>query len=101
MHYSAALATPPGLRSSVVDRIGSIEHVETLDGMRRLSAEWQRLADARSPWLPFLGPTWNVLWWKHFAEQRPLMRDRLCVHALRSTDGELVAVAPLMITERP
>jgi CelD/BcsL family acetyltransferase involved in cellulose biosynthesis len=101
MHCAAAPAHAAGQRPVALERIDSIEHVETLDGMRRLAPEWQSLADARSPWLPFLGPTWNVLWWKHFAEHRSLMRDRLCVHALRAADGELVAVAPLMITERP
>ena len=101
MHGSAAQAPPRGQRKPTMARIDSIEHVDTLEGMRRLASEWQSLSDARSPWLPFLGPTWNVLWWKHLAEQRPLMRDRLCLRALRAQDGELIAVAPLMITERP
>lgn len=101
MHGCAALESRFEQRSPAVESVASIEHVHTLEALRRLGSDWQALADARSPWLPFLGPTWNVLWWKHFAERRPLMRDRLCVHALRGPKGELVAVAPLMLTERP
>jgi CelD/BcsL family acetyltransferase involved in cellulose biosynthesis len=69
--------------------------------MARLAPEWHALSTEQEPWLPFLGPTWNLLWWRHLAERSPLIADRICVHALRSSDGGLVAVAPLMLTERP
>jgi CelD/BcsL family acetyltransferase involved in cellulose biosynthesis len=78
--------------------------VECIDDPARLAtiaAEWELLSERQSPWLPFLGPTWSLLWWRHFAEQGPFVRDRLCARAIRSADGALIAVAPLMLTERP
>ena len=51
--------------------------------------------------LPFLTFDWCLAWWKHLREDKLGIRDMLFVHALRSPAGDLVAVAPLMITRRP
>lgn len=78
-----------------------VERIDHLSGMARLAPEWERLSATQKPWLPYLGPVWNRLWWRHFAERSPLVTDRLYVRAVRSAGGELLAVAPLMLTERP
>lgn len=85
-------AVPEGRRVEVIDDAAS------LAGLER---EWFRLSEAHSPWLPFLAPKWCLTWWRHFAERGHLISDRLCVHAVRSGTGDLIAVAPLMLTERP
>jgi len=78
-----------------------VECFERLDELERLYPEWEELCAAHRPWLPFFGPTWNRLWWRHFAESNRLVKDHLRLCSVRSSDGQLVAVAPLMLTERP
>jgi CelD/BcsL family acetyltransferase involved in cellulose biosynthesis len=78
--------------------------VELLDGPARLAAlrsECDVLAAASRPRLPFTTTDWLLTWWQHFQEDRRLVRDRFFVHALRDAQGKLVALAPLMLTERP
>lgn len=69
--------------------------------LEALAAEWERLAASLELRTPFTLPLWNLLWWKHFHEARRLIRDELCAYALRDDYGRLVAVAPMMCTERP
>jgi CelD/BcsL family acetyltransferase involved in cellulose biosynthesis len=83
---------------------GGSATVECLDDqaeIAELTPEWESLSDAQVPWLPFLGPIWNRVWWRHMAERGPLVTDLLEVRAIRSQAGALIAVAPLMVTERP
>ncbi len=54
-----------------------------------------------SPRSPFATSTWLALWWRHYSESRLLFRDRFFVHTVRDEHGKLVAVAPLILTERP
>lgn len=78
--------------------------VQRLAGPEELSAltlECDELAHSMTPRLPFATSTWLELWWRHYNEQRLLVRDRFFVHALRDESGRLRAVAPLMLTERP
>ena len=69
--------------------------------LSRIARECDELALSMSPRLPFATSTWLDLWWRHYSEQRALVRDRFFVHALRDAGGTLRAVAPLMLTERP
>src|SRR5688572_7821464 len=78
-----------------------VERLDTLEQVEALAPEWDRLARSRDVWLPFLGPVWNLTWWEHLAERGVLLSDRFWVHAVRRAGGELVGVAPLMLTERP
>jgi CelD/BcsL family acetyltransferase involved in cellulose biosynthesis len=94
MHFSE----PHG---NAVNGSVEIQDIEDPAELVGIAAEWEGLAERQELWLPFTGPTWSLTWWRHFAEQGPLLRDRLCVRALRSRDGALIAVAPLMLTERP
>lgn len=79
-------------------------HVETLtslSALERLAPEWDTLATQTALRLPFHTPTWNLLWWKHFAQSRMSMKDTLCVRSVRNEQGELVAVAPMLTSSRP
>jgi CelD/BcsL family acetyltransferase involved in cellulose biosynthesis len=78
-----------------------VEKIETRRQLLALENEWCQLEAASRHRLPFTTFDWAVSWWDHLAEQRLTVSDRLYVRALRSQTGELVGVAPLMITERP
>jgi CelD/BcsL family acetyltransferase involved in cellulose biosynthesis len=53
------------------------------------------------PRLPFAMPDWLALWWRHYRENRLFVRDEFYVHAVRNEQGALIALAPLLLTERP
>jgi CelD/BcsL family acetyltransferase involved in cellulose biosynthesis len=77
-----------------------IEEIDSPDKLNALRPEWQRLANAHGGDLPFTTWEWNVTWWAHFREHRWSVKDSLFLRALRTPEGELVAVAPLVLTER-
>jgi len=76
----------------------TVEQVPSIESLRE---EWEQLDATTAPRLPFSGPLWNALWWHHFREDRPLVRDSLRLFAIRDRDLRLRAVAPMMLTERP
>lgn len=78
-----------------------IDTIETSEGLDALGPEWEALEKHATPRLPFHTFLWSKLWFENFAESGSAVRDRLSVRALRTTRGELVAVAPFVITERP
>ena len=85
-------------------RVNGRLSVELLEGPRELLAlrrEIERLESTTSPRLPFTTIDWMVTWWQLFREERSLVRDRFFVHALRDERGTLIALAPLLLTERP
>jgi CelD/BcsL family acetyltransferase involved in cellulose biosynthesis len=79
----------------------SVEKIETVSALKALEPEWRSLTTQCSSPLPFQTWSWADRWWQNFAEQRTTVKDRLFVRAFRDTAGELVAVAPLMLTEWP
>lgn len=78
-----------------------IEVVDTISRLAALTPEWERLAAQAPVKLPFSTPRWALTWWEHFREETLSVRDLLFARAIRSRTGELVAVAPLMLTVRP
>jgi CelD/BcsL family acetyltransferase involved in cellulose biosynthesis len=78
-----------------------VEKVLTAEHLDALRAEWNALAGCMRPQLPFVTWEWATSWWRHFKEDRAAVADSLSVRTVRSEAGELVAVAPLMLTERP
>jgi CelD/BcsL family acetyltransferase involved in cellulose biosynthesis len=89
------------LRRSEIAGDLSVQLIEGEAELAALGSECERLASASRPRLPFATSNWLTLWWRYFREDRWLVRDRLFVHALRDAQGTLVALAPLMLTERP
>lgn len=77
-----------------------IDKIDTLDQLNALRPEWQRLAGTHGRDLPFETWEWNVTWWTHLREQRWSVKDSLFIRTLRTEEGELVAIAPLFLTER-
>jgi CelD/BcsL family acetyltransferase involved in cellulose biosynthesis len=78
-----------------------IERIAESDFCGPLQEEWQLLHDSLFPRTPFTAPLWNILWWKHFRSNGVLTRDELFAHTVRDLRGRLIAVAPMMVTERP
>jgi CelD/BcsL family acetyltransferase involved in cellulose biosynthesis len=79
-------------------------HIERLAGIEAfedLAPEWEALDAQVHPRTPFSSYLWNVLWWKHFQRNRLSARDEFYVHVVRSSAGELIAIAPMMLTLRP
>jgi len=63
--------------------------------------EWEALEQQVFPRSPFASPSWVRLWWEHCRRNTASTRDELFLHALRDQSGQLIAVAPLMVTRRP
>src|SRR5260221_12321970 len=78
-----------------------VQRLQTVDELSALSDRWEALHAETFPRTPFSAPAWNLGWWKHFRESRPLVRDRFFAHAVWDRAGALLGVAPLMITEQP
>jgi CelD/BcsL family acetyltransferase involved in cellulose biosynthesis len=78
-----------------------ITTVTTLPELQLLHDEWEQLFVRTKETLPFLHPDWALTWWDHFHVARPIVHNALYVKVLRRQSGELVAIAPLMRTERP
>jgi CelD/BcsL family acetyltransferase involved in cellulose biosynthesis len=79
----------------------SVQLIDGPDALRTLAPEADRLALSMRPRVPFATYAWLSQWWASFHEARVLLRDRFFVHALRDENGALVALAPLVLTERP
>lgn len=77
-----------------------VEVVRTLDGLLELENDWDDL-QRKAGHVPFTSFEWNVAWWRRLSRRRLLVEDHLAVRTIRSSGGELVAVAPLMLTELP
>jgi CelD/BcsL family acetyltransferase involved in cellulose biosynthesis len=78
----------------------NVQRIESATGLEAIGAEWDRLIEQSGFALPFLTFSWSKIWWRHFAENRRYVRDRLAVRAVWD-DGDLIGIAPLMLTERP
>jgi CelD/BcsL family acetyltransferase involved in cellulose biosynthesis len=78
-----------------------VSTLTTVEELRNLEEEWLALLARAEADLPFLWPDWVISWWELFRQERSVIRDRLQVKAVRRDSGELVAVVPLMATERP
>jgi CelD/BcsL family acetyltransferase involved in cellulose biosynthesis len=78
-----------------------IERLASPKALEALVPEWELLDASLSPRTPFTSPLWNILWWKHFGEKRPMLHDVFFAHVVRDASGNLVSVAPMVVTHRP
>jgi CelD/BcsL family acetyltransferase involved in cellulose biosynthesis len=79
-------------------------HVSTVtrgEDLVPLAERWRDLAVRAQSDLPFVLPEWVISWWEVLREQRPLVRDTLHVKVVRHASGDLVALLPMIRTERP
>jgi len=78
-----------------------VERIATMDALRGIGDEWTALSARVDDALPFTTHEWALSWWRHLRRESTWARDSLEVHAIRTAGGELVAIAPMMLTERP
>ena len=79
----------------------TVQLLASAEELLALAPECDAQARRMQPRLPFATSSWLLLWWQHYCESRLLVRDRFYVHTVRDAQGTLVAIAPLMLTERP
>jgi CelD/BcsL family acetyltransferase involved in cellulose biosynthesis len=79
-------------------RVRTATSFEELESLR---ADWLRLEVASGAELPFQTWDWVVAWWRHLRANGSGVRDHLRISAIYDSSGEIVGIAPLMLTERP
>jgi CelD/BcsL family acetyltransferase involved in cellulose biosynthesis len=79
----------------------AVESIDTPEALAAWGPRWRELEERSGNTLPFRTHEWAQTWWKHFHEDRPVVKDSLYMRAVRNPTGELIAIAPLMLTERP
>jgi CelD/BcsL family acetyltransferase involved in cellulose biosynthesis len=77
-----------------------VEEVDSLRALLKLEKPWRALQEAAGC-LPFTSWEWNITWWRELSRHSVAASDRLFLRAIRSLDGELVGIAPLMLREYP
>lgn len=78
-----------------------VQRIGSEGALAALEPEWLELERSSGNTLPFRTFTWIACWWEHLREDRLVIKDSLAIFTARATDGRLVGVAPLMLTERP
>jgi CelD/BcsL family acetyltransferase involved in cellulose biosynthesis len=76
-----------------------VEKIDSLPSLLALEKNWNSL-EMHSR-LPFSNWDWAVSWWTQLRENKLGVKDSMFVRAIRSDAGDLVAVAPMVITRRP
>ena len=80
----------------------SISAITTYEGLQDLAPEWGDLFGAMTWRTPSKSPLWQLTWWRHFgARASSFTRHDMRVFVLRDDNGDLLAVAPMMLTHRP
>jgi CelD/BcsL family acetyltransferase involved in cellulose biosynthesis len=69
--------------------------------LEALAGEWDQLLEQTDNVLPFYLHDWQMSWWDHLRQDQISVRDSLRVATVRTEDGALIAILPLMLTERP
>lgn len=77
-----------------------VEWLNRFEALVGLEAEWRAL-EPRLPALPFNRFDWAVSWWLAFGRTTFKRRNELRVLTFRQPSGELVGVAPMVLTSWP
>ncbi|MBS0237568.1 MAG: GNAT family N-acetyltransferase [Proteobacteria bacterium] len=83
------------------DPMLSVETIIDDSGLHELIAQWDSLHERISPRLPFTTHLWASIWWQNYRRNNVKAKDFPRLFLLRSESGELVAVAPMVVTQRP
>jgi CelD/BcsL family acetyltransferase involved in cellulose biosynthesis len=78
-----------------------VERIESEEGLSALGPAWRELERSTRNTLPFRTFAWTWAWWKHMHEDRLSVMDSLAIRTVRTSTGQLVGVAPFILTERP
>ncbi|HEX3855645.1 MAG TPA: GNAT family N-acetyltransferase [Polyangiaceae bacterium] len=77
----------------------SVETVSSLGELLPLEPEWRRLEACSG--LPFSSWDWTLAWWAQLRENKLGIKDSLFVCVIRTEQGQLVSVAPMLVSRRP
>jgi CelD/BcsL family acetyltransferase involved in cellulose biosynthesis len=101
------IATPPGpisleTRERTPAHLSEIstEVVDTLEGVRELTADYEHLYELTGNTLPFARQEWHLSWCEHFLNHDPQIQEHPLFHVLRRKSGECVAIVPLILSRR-
>jgi CelD/BcsL family acetyltransferase involved in cellulose biosynthesis len=78
-----------------------VGRVETEEGLAALKTDWIALELSSDNSIPFRTFTWVACWWRHMRRDGLAVKDSLAIRTVRTSGGRLVAVAPLILTDRP
>ncbi len=78
-----------------------VQIVDSSSELWALAPQWRALERASGLGLPFQTWEWSTSWWEHLREDSAAVRDLLRVCVVRRPSGEVVGIAPLMLTQRP
>jgi CelD/BcsL family acetyltransferase involved in cellulose biosynthesis len=74
------------------------EHVSA-DAFNALENEWRKLETSSG--VPFASFDWARTWWEHLRGEKLGVRDSLSLRTVRTAEGQLVAIAPMVVSRRP
>jgi CelD/BcsL family acetyltransferase involved in cellulose biosynthesis len=77
----------------------SVQEHRSAESFRALESEWRVLEPYAGT--PFGTWDWAVAWWAQLREEKLGVTDALSIRSLRTPEGRLVAVAPMLISRRP
>jgi CelD/BcsL family acetyltransferase involved in cellulose biosynthesis len=78
-----------------------VQCITRIEDVLALKSDWLDLEIRAGVDVPFQTWEWTIAWWNHLREDRRAMRDNLRVCVVRDQDQRAVAIAPLILTERP
>jgi CelD/BcsL family acetyltransferase involved in cellulose biosynthesis len=78
----------------------TMEIVSTLEGIRALLPDYERLYQITRNTLPFARQEWHLAWCHHFLNRNPRIRDEPLFCVLRNARAECVALIPLILSRR-
>lgn len=76
----------------------STEVVSTVEGLRALKPDYERLERVTTNTLPFSLHEWHLTWCEHLLDRQPQREQRLQLIVLRNRSGECVALVPLVLS---
>lgn len=76
------------------------EFVTTLEGIRELAPDYERLYQVTRNGLPFARLEWHVTWCEHFLNKNPRIDDQPLFCVARTRRGECVAIIPFILSRR-
>jgi len=87
----------PGLELRA-QRLVVQEHRST-QAFTELEREWRAIEQQTGT--PFASWDWAVAWWAQLHEEKLGVTDALSIRSIRTREGQLVAVAPMLMSRRP
>jgi CelD/BcsL family acetyltransferase involved in cellulose biosynthesis len=78
-----------------------VDRIDSAAALEALGPDWTKLELSSGNTIPFRTFAWVSSWWAHMHKDGFALKDSLAIRTVRTPEGRLVGVAPLMLTERP